>query len=279
MKIQKNKPRNKTLIFNIFDDQYMIMIKLVGGAKKSFFTDKLKIDKSDISIQELLDLLLELKPASTPDLDVENILIAINGVDSSAMEGKMTKIKNDDVISIIPVIHGGSPKRLIFNIFNKLIQVIEIQGQKQIDVAYLDTLRKQFPGIKLQAISSNFILNNYHLKKIISLSVSSDKNDILLSNKFEMDILMRFAISSQISSAINSAGIKPKQNFVLIALGNKKILDALYKELSFISVTIFSKDNTSFIKKYFKITDKQLDAVLSKNPLADILIEKAAILL
>ena len=257
----------------------MIMIKLVGGAKKSFFTDTLKIDKFDISIQELLDLLLELKPVNTPKLDIENILIAINGVDSSAMEGKMTNIKNDDVVSIIPVIHGGSSKRLIFNVSTKLIQVIEIQGQKQIDVTYLDTLRKQFPGIKLQAISSNFILNNYHLKKIISLSVSSDKNDILLSNKFEMDILMRFAISSQISSAINSAGIKPKQNFVLIALGNKKILDALYKELNFISVKIFSKDNTLFLKKYFKITDTQLNTVLSKNPLEDILIEKAAILL
>jgi molybdopterin converting factor small subunit len=146
----------------------MAMIKLVGGAKKSFFTDILKIDKSDITIQELLVLLLELKPTSTPNLDVENILIAINGVDSSALEGKMTKIKNDDVISIIPVIHGGSPKRLIFNVSNKLVQVIEIQGQKQIDITYLDTLRKQFPEIKLQAISSNFILNNYHLRKIIS---------------------------------------------------------------------------------------------------------------
>ena len=257
----------------------MIIIKLVGGAKKSFSTDNLKIDKSNISIQELLDLLLKLKPAETPKLDVENILIAINGVDSSALEGKITKIKNDDVVSIIPIIHGGSSKRLIFNISNKLIQVIEIQGQKHIDVTYLDRLRKQFPGIKLQAISSNFILNNYHLKKIISLSISSDKNDILLSNKFEMDILMRFAISSQISSAIHTAGIKPKQNFVLITLGNKKMLDALYKELIFMSIKIFSKDNTSFIKKYFKITDKQLDTVLSKNPLEDILIEKSAILL
>ncbi len=256
----------------------MITIKLVGGAKKSFSTDKLEIDESNISIQELLVLLLELKPANTPNLDVENILIAINGVDSSAMEGKLTKIKDDDIVSIIPVIHGGSPKRLLFNISNKLIQVIEIQGQTQTDVTYLDSLRKQFLGIKLQAISSNFILNNYHLKKIISLSISSEKNDILLSNKFEMDILMRFAISSQISSAINSAGIKPKQNFILICLGNKKILDKLYTELSSMSVKIFSKDNTLFIKKYFKITDKQLDVVLSKYPLEDILIEKAAIL-
>lgn len=257
----------------------MMLIKLVGGAKKSFSTDNLKIDKSDISIKELLDLLIELKPIGTPNLDIENILIAINGVDSSALEGKMTKIKNNDIVSIIPIIHGGSPKRLVFNISNKLIQIIEIQGQKQIDVTYLDTLRKKFPGIKLQAISSNFVLNEYHLKKIISLSIFSDKNSALLSNKFEMDILMRFAISSQISSAINSAGLKPKQNFVLIALGNKKTLDALYKELSSISVKIFSNDNTLFLKKHFQISDKQLNAVLSKNSLEDILIEKAAILL
>lgn len=255
------------------------MIKLVGGAKKSFLTNELKIDKSDISIQELLDLLLNLKPINTPNLDTENILIAINGVDSSALDGKTTKIKNNDVVSIIPVIHGGSSKRIILNISNKLIQVVEIKGQNNITVSFIDNLRKKFPGIKLQAVSSNFILNNYHLKKIISLSVYSDKNNILLSNKFEMDILMRFAISSQISSAITSAGIKPKQNFMLIALGNKKILDKLYKEIGNMSIEIFSKDNTSFLKKYFKITDKQLDVVMSKNPLEDILIEKAAILL
>jgi len=257
----------------------MIMVKLVGGAKKLFSTGELEIDKSDISIQQLLDLLLELKPSDTPNLDVENILIAINGTDSSAMEGKMTKIKNNDVVSIIPVIHGGSSKRLIFNISNKLIQVMEIQGQKQIDITYLDTLRKQFPKIKLQAISSNFVLNNYHLKKIISLSIASDENDTLISNKLEMDILMRFAISLQISFAINSVGIKPKQNFILIALGNKKTLDALYKELNSISIKIFSKDHTAFIRKYFKITDKQLNTVLSKNQLEDILIEKATILI
>lgn len=257
----------------------MITIKLVGGAKKSFLTDEMKIDKSDITIQELLSLLLNLKPTNTPNLDVENILIAINGVDSSAMEGKNTEIKNNDVVSIIPIIHGGSSKRLFFNISNKLIQIVEIKGKDDLTVTFIDNLRKKFPGIKIQAVSSKFVLNSYHLKKIISLSVYSEKNDVLLSNKLEMDILMRFAISSQISIAINSAGMKPKQNFLVIALGNRKILDKLYKEIEIISTPLFSKDNALFLKKYYKITDKQLDAVISKNPLDDILIEKAAILL
>ena len=145
----------------------MITVKLVGGAKKSFSTEQLQIDKSDISIKELIDLLLELKPADTPDLDTENILIAINGTDSSAMEGKSTKIKNNDLVSIIPVIHGGSSKKLTFQVLKKQIQIIEIIGLKTIDVKFLDNLRKRYPKIQLQTVSINFILNNYHLKKIL----------------------------------------------------------------------------------------------------------------
>ncbi len=257
----------------------MITIKLIGGAKKSFPTEQFQIDKSDISIQELIDLLLELKPTDTPDLDTENILIAINGSDSSAMEGKSTKIKNNDLVSIIPVIHGGSSKKLTFQVLKKQIQIIEIMGQKTIDVKFLDNLRKKYPTIQLQAVSSNFILNNYHLKKILSLSLESEKNDILLSNKLETDILMRFALTKQISNSIIVAGIKPKFNFVLIAIGNKKTLNLLYRELQSLSVHLFLKNNDLFLRKYFKITKKQLDSVHSKNPLEDILVEKAAILL
>ncbi|MFM9875170.1 MAG: KEOPS complex subunit Cgi121 [Nitrosarchaeum sp.] len=256
----------------------MILVKFVGGAKKSFITDQVQIDKSDIPLQDLIDLILQLKPENTPNLDVENILIAINGIDSSAIDGKSTIIKNNDLVSIIPIIHGGSSKRLVLDISNKLIQAIEFKGEKDMDVKYIDVLRKQFPKVKLQAISSNFILNKSHLRKIISLSVNSDKNNTLLSNKFEIDILMRFAISSQISFVINSVGIKSKQNFILIALGSKKNLDKLYDELKYQSVNVFEIDNTLFIKKYFNITNKQLDTILSDDPLVDLLVEKAAIL-
>lgn len=257
----------------------MFTVKFVGGARKSFLTEQLKIDKSDISIQELIDLLLALKPADSPKLDTDNILIAINGSDSSAMDGKYTKIKNNDLVSIIPVIHGGSLKKITFENSKKQIQVIEIKGQKSINVKFIDNLRKKYPKIMLQAISSNFILNNYHLKKIISLSLESKKNDILLSNKLETDILMRFALTTQISDAIKNIGIKPGTNFILIAIGNKKSLNSLYDELLPISVNIFSKNNDLYLKKYFKITKKHIDSIYSKNPLEDILVEKAAILL
>jgi tRNA threonylcarbamoyladenosine modification (KEOPS) complex Cgi121 subunit len=206
-------------------------------------------------------------------------LIAVNGADSSAMEGKNTRIQNSDLISIIPVIHGGSNKKIMIDIGKKLIQIVEIKGNKQIGVSFLDDLRQEFPKIKLQAISSNFVLNSYHIKKILSISINSEKENILLSNKLETDMLMRFAATKQIADAITSVGIKPKNNFILIAVGNKTILDKLYQKLTPLIIEIFPKDNSSFLKKHFKITKKQLDSISSKNPLEDLLIEKGAILI
>jgi molybdopterin converting factor small subunit/tRNA threonylcarbamoyladenosine modification (KEOPS) complex Cgi121 subunit len=257
----------------------MFTVKFVGGAKKSFPIEHLKIDKSNITIQELITLLSELKPGDTPELDTDNVLIAINGADSSAMDGKSTKIKDNDLVSIIPIIHGGSSKKFTFEFSKKQIQAIEIKGQKSIDVKFIDDLRKKYPKLLLQAVSSDFILNSYHFKKIISLSIESQKNNILLSNKLETDILMRFALTKQISDAIKNIGIRPKSNFVLIAMGNKKTLNSLYEDLLPLSTNLFSKNNESYIKKHFKITKKHIDSVYSKNPLADILVEKAAVLL
>ena len=257
----------------------MVTVKFVGGAKKSFSTDQLELDINDVTIEKLLELLLEIQPKNTPTFDTNNILIAVNGADSSTMEGKMTLIKNSDLISIIPVIHGGSNKKIVITTVKKLIQIVEIKGNRKINVSFLDNLRKEFPTIKLQAISINFILNSYHLRKILLISTKSEKENILLSKKLETDILMRFAATRQITDAITSAGIHQKNNFILIAVGNKKVLDILYRKLTPLIVEIFSKDNSSFLKKHFKITKRQLDSISSKNPLEDLLIDKAAILI
>ena len=256
----------------------MIVVKFLGGAKKSFNSDQLKISEYNISIQNLLELLLKLKPKDTSDLDIENILIAVNGSDSSAMEGKSTIVHDGDIVSIIPVIHGGSSKKLSFEIEKKQIHIFEILGQKTADVKFIDTLRKTYPKIKFQAVSTNFILSTSHLKKILSLSINAEKNNILLSNKIETDILMRFALTLQISNAIKSAGIKPYVNFILITIGNKIFPDSLNHELSLISSDLFSKNNSIFLKKQFNISKKHVDSVYSKTPLEDILVEKASIL-
>ena len=256
----------------------MFTVKFLGGAKKSFLTEKIEVDKSELTVNELLDLLLDLKPDSTPELDTSNLLIAINGADCSALDGRKSKIREGDVVSIIPIIHGGASARINFEINKKQILVTEIKGQKKFNVSFLDELRGKYPKLQFQAISSKFILNKYHLEKILQLSFEANKNKVMLSNKLEMDILMRFALSNQITTAISTSGLKPNTNFILVGIGNKKTLDSLFKELKPLSTILFSKNNEAFIKKNAKITKKYLDSVYSKHPLEDILVEKATVL-
>ena len=53
---------------------------------------------------------------------------------------------------------------------------------------------------------------------------------------------MRFALTKQISDAIINAGIKPKTNFILIAVGNKKNIKFIIQGIiTIISKSIFKK--------------------------------------
>ena len=68
----------------------MVTVNLVGGARKSFQTDSLEITQNIDDISELLSHLISKKPENTPDFDGKNLLIAVNGVDSSALAGIYT---------------------------------------------------------------------------------------------------------------------------------------------------------------------------------------------
>ena len=64
----------------------MIIVKLMGGAKKSFSTDKIVLEKNPSTINELISHLMQIKPKDTLEFDAKNLLIAVNGVDSSTAE-------------------------------------------------------------------------------------------------------------------------------------------------------------------------------------------------
>lgn len=255
----------------------MITIKLLGGAKKTFATDKLEFVKDNSTISELLDFLQTQIPKNTPSLDIKNMIVAVNGVDSSALDGFATKIKDGDTISIIPVIHGGI-QRVQFQIFNNNI---ELMGIKHIEdpIGFLDDLRKKYSDLIIQGMRQSFMLGPNHVKKIIAISLAAQKDGIMLSNKIETDILMRFACTKQISEAMQKVGLQRKQDFILIIIGKKQLLDKLFNEIkSNLKPNLFSSKNATFLKKEFKISTKQLGSVTSKTPLEDLLAEKAAIL-
>ena len=260
----------------------MIKVKLLGGAKKSFGTECLDFELDNISINNLLQSLQEKTPKNSPLLDINNILIAVNGVDSSAMQGKDTILHSGDTITIIPVIHGGAitTTSIFFTVLKTTTAIFPINKRQTLDHSFLDSLRSKYPALTIQAISSKFILNQSHIKKILAISLLSQKRKILLSDKLETDILLRFAGTTQISKAISDLGIKPKQDFIIIALGNKSTLQKLYNNelCNKIDLKILAKSNDSFLTKYFNISKKQLDSVSTKTPLEDLLQEKSSIL-
>ncbi|MDX1595435.1 MAG: KEOPS complex subunit Cgi121 [Nitrosopumilaceae archaeon] len=254
----------------------MIKIKFVGGAKKSFGTDTLELDLDGITVEQLLCEILNIKPNNTIDFDIGNILVAINGVDSSALGGRKTILKNNDVVTIIPVIHGGADY-FDFKCKSRNVRLYEIKGTKINGIELLDKLRVKYKKLKIQAISKNFILNYNHLQKIIELSLENESLDLLLSKKLETDILMRFAIEEQISEAIKKAGIQHPNNFFLIVLGNVHHIKKLHNELEELRTGI-SFVSPSKIKQQFNITKHHIKSVYTKTPLEDILLEKAAVL-
>tara|TARA_Y100000590_G_scaffold36611_1_gene39631 strand:+ start:3176 stop:3946 length:771 start_codon:yes stop_codon:yes gene_type:complete len=256
----------------------MVTVNFTGGARKIFQTDSLVLEHKIDSISELIKYLISKKPENSPNFDGKNLLIAVNGVDSSALDGMNTKLKSDDSVNIIPIIHGGSKNQISFSIINHQISLFEINRLNS-NKDYLLSLRKKFPKLQLQAISSKFILNKEHAQKIISLSLNQKLKKNLLSEKIETDILLRFSNSTQINEAIKNVGLTKKENFILIAIGNKRDLKKLYEMILNDLEPLFKKDYSNFIKRYFDISNQTLNSIESKTPLIDLLVEKASILI
>ena len=274
--LQQNYKINFELISQV---NTLITVKLMGGAKKSFSTDKIVLEKNTSTINELISHLMEIKPKDTLEFDTNNLLIAVNGIDSSALQGYDTKLNSDDEISIIPIIHGGSSHRIQFSVAQSNVELFDILFDKQFHRDFLDELRKKHKQLIIQAINPQFLLSVQHAKKILAISLHAKKNKALLSKKIETDILLRFAVTTQISDAIKVAGRKLNMDFLIISIGKKSSLNKLYSELKpFLRTKPLSKNNHTFLKKRFKVSKQCLSAVSSKDSLEDIIVEKAAVL-
>ncbi|HEX5982102.1 MAG TPA: MoaD/ThiS family protein [Nitrososphaeraceae archaeon] len=84
----------------------MITLKLLGGVKFAMGKTSLVIDRSQSTVKEIIE---ELKNQSrnTKILNEQNLIITVNGVDSSVTGGKETVIKSGDILTIVTIIHGG----------------------------------------------------------------------------------------------------------------------------------------------------------------------------
>jgi molybdopterin converting factor small subunit len=83
----------------------LIDIKLLGGIKNAVGRSTLVLDKHVASISEILTFL----KANVRDssFDADNILVTINGAESSMLSQDENIVKTGDNVTIVTIVHGG----------------------------------------------------------------------------------------------------------------------------------------------------------------------------
>ena len=84
----------------------MITLKLLGGIKNAIGKNSLVINKSQSTLKEIFEELKN-KAKDSKIIDEKNLMISVNGVDSSVIGGKDAIIKTGDIVTIVTIIHGG----------------------------------------------------------------------------------------------------------------------------------------------------------------------------
>ena len=84
----------------------MITVALLGAIRKIAGFSTVNINIADSSIHEILAL-LERDYRLENKIKESEIMIAINGVESSVLGGRGARISSGDTVTILSVVHGG----------------------------------------------------------------------------------------------------------------------------------------------------------------------------
>jgi small subunit ribosomal protein S17e len=90
----------------------LINIKLLGGIKKTAGRSSLILDKHIASISEVLTFLKD-NVQDPRILDSDNILVTINGAESSMLSKDDNILKTGDSVTIVTIVHGGWYRKII----------------------------------------------------------------------------------------------------------------------------------------------------------------------
>jgi len=84
----------------------MIKLELLGGVKKAVGKSSVILEETRLPIYEIL-MLLRRNVKEPGVLTLNNILIAVNGVEYSSLDGTDTVVESGDTVTIVTVAHGG----------------------------------------------------------------------------------------------------------------------------------------------------------------------------
>lgn len=85
----------------------MILIRFLGNCKKIAGQSSLVYEKHPASINEIVSFMNRVALSPETKLKRDNILMVVNGVDSSVLNADELLVHDGDVVTVVPVVHGG----------------------------------------------------------------------------------------------------------------------------------------------------------------------------
>jgi molybdopterin converting factor small subunit len=85
----------------------LITVRLLGGVKKLIGENTICIREPVVKMSYVMDVLRRNSPQPSR-LNFDNIIIAVNGIDSSVLGGRDALAREGDEVTVVSIVHGGS---------------------------------------------------------------------------------------------------------------------------------------------------------------------------
>lgn len=179
----------------------MITIRLLGGAKKAVGKPAVGFDRPAASVAEILQFLTGI--STDPSLlQPNNLIVALNGTDSAALQGQQTVARSGDTVTIVTVVHGGA------HVFDGIqASIIGVKRIAEDPGKLVDRLRAG-SAVSVQAVDAGAVYGVEHALGVLRMALEAEKRKIMIANKRETELLLRLACTGQIAEAIKRAGLK-----------------------------------------------------------------------
>lgn len=195
----------------------MIKIRLLGGAKKAVGKPAVDFDRPSASVAEILKFLTSVSTDARL-LQPNNLIVAVNGIDSAALQGQGTIAKSGDTVTVVTVVHGGAN----YALNDSHVSIIGVQKVEEDAGKLVDRLRAQHDNVSIQAVNADAVYGAEHVLGILRVAFEAEKRKIMLANKRETELLLRLACTEQISEAMKRAGMKEGEPGCFIAVSKSK---------------------------------------------------------
>jgi len=84
-----------------------VVIKFIGTIYTSYGQKEYQVELEENATVAILINKLKVELSKNENLDNSNILVLVNGKEISVVSGLQTELRDNDIITFIPISHGG----------------------------------------------------------------------------------------------------------------------------------------------------------------------------